>query len=719
MLEQDLIEQNILTGKSVNEYQIVKFLKSGSFGDVYLAEKNGKHYAIKLFKESYVLAEYRRNGENNRIKREIDIIKSIKSDYLISYEDDFIYNHQDTNHYCLVMEYFDGITLRDLLNQKKIMDETEVLGIFSKILLGISDLHNFNTKNLQQQDDYGIIHRDLKPENIMIDANGNIRILDFGVSKIIDYTSITATGTIMGTWAYMSPEQIGDSKHISKRSDLYSLGVILYELLTGVLPYKETNSLPELINYIVNEKPIAPRMRSLSIPNSTENIILKLIEKLPYKRFQSIENLIDSLDQNLIISTNKTYDLTPRFILRLWQEKTALEKFIGEGNSNKYVEFPANLQYTQPGLLKLIQTFGTAKQGLFKLKSSESFIKLVDPATARLAYAGYQDNKGLTQLPYAPDDMNIITPNFLNSYKKQQKYVKQVIDEQHKLGADILLSPFHYVNNTSIIPTVARNPIAEWLDLDIKLLRESIDYKNNSEELKNKEIYAGICLHAESLLDESHRNYILNTFSGINCDGYLIYADCIDNNTNQETLYHFIKTLQTLQKNTLKPVIAGRVNPIGLGLICAGITGFTSGAAQFDSFSEDLYKDTSSGFNLYERYFFPQLLSTIGIRRKEPTKLTAITNALGSCDCPYCKNKEITKIIQSSSNKLHFLYNINREVEIIKEIPPEERIEYFINRIDIAYANYQKTEGIFLPKEYSFLRRWKMVFEKLNEDQKK
>lgn len=249
-------------------------------------------------------------------------------------------------------------------------------------------------------------------------------------------------------------------------------------------------------------------------------------------------------------------------------------------------------------------------------------------------------------------------------------------------------------------------------------MRESIDYKRSTPALQHKELYAGICLHADSLASEKQRKYILNTFSAFDCDGYIVYADCINNSTSAKTLYHYIRTLQILQNSTQKPVIAGRVNCIGLGLLCAGIAGYSSGAAQFDSFYEGLYSDESEAYNLYERYYFPKLLNVIGIKKKEPSKLLDINNIVGSCECPYCKNKEINDIISSESNKMHFMYTINKEIKEIKNISQEERIPYFINRINIALENYKKLRAIFLPKEYEYLKRWKVVFEKLYEDQR-
>ncbi len=702
MNNEELVDINLLVDKYLSGYKIEHFLSSGSFGAVYLLSKDDKKYAMKLFREDYVLNEYRLHGTDNRIKREIDIIKSISHKYLISYVDDFIYEYQGAQHYCLIMEYFEGITLRKLINDNGILSEEQALDIFTKILEGIAALHNFKTSKTDEED-FGVIHRDIKPENIMIDKAGNIKVLDFGISKIIDYSSITSTGDIMGTYAYMSPEQFKDSKHLKKTSDLYSLGVILYELLTANLPYK-TKSMPALINEIINEHPIEPRIRNPKISNNTENIILKLLEKDPYKRFQNIESLLDSIRKNKIVLNTKEYDLTPRFILWLYQEKTMLERLSREQHIKPQVIFPAHLQSFRSGVLKFLNDNG--------------YKKFIDPSTPRLAYETFRNTKGLLALPYAPKELEVISPETLNTYQKRADYAKLVLDEQIKLNADILLSPFHYVHNSSIIPTVTRNLIAEWLDLDIKLLRESIDYKKNNKDLNNKELYAGICLHAESLSSKAQQEYILNTFSAFDCDGYIVYADCINNSTSTKVLYHYIKTLQMLQENTGKPVIAGRVNCIGLGLLCAGITGYSSGAAQFDSFYEGLYSDESDAYNLYERYYFPQLLNVIGIKKKEPSRLHDINQIIGSCSCPYCAGKEIKDIINSESNKLHFAYIIHNEIEDIKNLSVTERIPYFINRIEIALNNYKKLQSIFLPRDYDYLKRWKVVFEKLNEDKK-
>jgi eukaryotic-like serine/threonine-protein kinase len=679
-------------GTNIHGYQIMSFIDSGGFGSVYKATKDGTTYAIKIFREDYVLKEFKQKGANNRIQREIDIMKSVNHPYLIKYVDDFRTELASVPSYFLVMEFASGITLRQLID-KRSLTERESLFIFQQIIEGVAALHNIRG----EEEDKGIIHRDLKPENIIVDtAKKTIKILDYGISKVIDYTSITATGNVMGSPAYMSPEQITDSKHIDKRSDLYTSGVILYEMLTNHFPY-EFKSLPELVEKIKSETPIPPRVHLPFIYNKTENIILKLLEKDAYKRFPNTKVLLQSLSSSEIKISEKVSDLTPRFILRLWNEKLAMETYLKRNPDKIYIEFPANFQNQQKNLLKLV--------------SGARFEKIIDPATMRFAYPAQQDVKGLQELPYAPPKFEVITPDFLSANSKKQQYVKQVIDEQFKLGADIFVSPYHYIHNTNVPATQRKNPVAAWFDLDIKLLRESIDYKASVSAYESKKLYAGICLNGDSLLDPGHQKDLLNMFSSFDCDGYFIYVDRIDNTTNSTVLYHYIKMLKTLQQSTGKPVIAGRINSLGFGLLCEGITGFSSGTARFDSFYEGLYKDETDAYNMYERYYVPSLLGLISIDRKKPVKLKSIFDVIGPCDCFYCKGKTYLQVVESANSKLHFLENFHNEVSFIKDLPPNERKAYFMKKIERALYYYGKLSSVFKTTDYQYLTNWKTVFE--------
>jgi serine/threonine-protein kinase len=679
-----------IINQTINGYTFTEFIGAGGFGSVYKATKEGKTFAIKVFREEYILQEYK-NGRNNRIQKEIDIMKSVNHPYLIKYVDDFKGDDLNVPSFFLVMEFAEGETLQKIIKNKSLQNETHIVNIFKKILEGIKGLHQIRGID----EDKGIIHRDLKPENIIINGD-TVKILDYGISKVIDYTTLTSTGNFLGSPLYSSPEQITDSKNIDKRSDLYTLGVIFYEMLTGKVPYEFTN-LPELIDKIKNENPIPPRKYFPDITNKYENIIFKLLEKNPYQRYLGIDELIDVVSSEEV-SMVRRYDTTPRFILRLWNDGSALKEFLKDFKEILYVDFPAIHQFQQKKLLQLIQ--------------NKQFVRIIDPETVRFAYDTYTEREGLKRLPYCPENFQVITPAYLNSYKKQQDYVKLVIDEEAKLGADIFVSPYHYTHNTTVVPTYKINPVEQWFDLDIKLLKESIDYKNQVPAYATKKLYGGICIDSSSLTNTQYKNDLLNYYSAHECDGYIVYADGIDKQTTPVVLFNYIDTLLKLQRHTGRPVIAGRLCSLGLGLISLGLAGFSAGAARFESFSEELHKDAATGYNLWERYYFPQLLGTVSIEKKRPTRLNQISSILGSCQCKYCKGKSAEDVINAQNNKLHYLLAVTNEVEIIKNTI--DKHSYFLDRIDQAIASYQKLKAVYKKDEYKHLFVWKEVFENIN-----
>jgi eukaryotic-like serine/threonine-protein kinase len=679
-----------IINQTINGYTFIDFIGAGGFGSVYKATKEGETFAIKVFREEYVLQEYKSNGANNRIQREIDIMKTVNHPYLIKYVDDFKSNDLNVPSFFLVMEFAEGETLQKIIKNKGLKSETQIVNIFKNILEGIKGLHQVRGID----EDKGIIHRDLKPENIIVNGE-SVKILDYGISKVIDYTSLTSTGNFLGSPLYSSPEQITDSKNIDKRSDLYTLGIIFYEMLTKKVPYDFSN-LPELIDKIKNESPIPPRRYFPEITNKFENIIFKLLEKNPYQRYINIDELIRVFSSD-DVSFIREYDTTPRFVLRLWNDGAVLKEYLKDSNEVIHVDFPAIHQFQQNKLLQLIQ--------------SKQFIKIIDPETVRFAYDTYTEREGLKKLPYCPQNFEVITPAYLNSYKKQQEYVKLVIDEEAKLGADIFVSPYHYTHNTTVVPTYKINPVEQWFDLDIKLLKESIDYKNQVPTYASKKLYAGICINSSSLTNTQYKNDLLNYYSAHECDGYIVYADGIDKQSTPVVLFNYIDTLLKLQRFTGRPVIAGRLCSLGLGLISLGLAGFSAGAARFESFSEELHKDAQAGFNLYERYYFPELLGTVSIEKKRPTRLNQISNILGSCQCRYCKGKTPEDVINAQNNKLHYLLAVNNEVETIKNTP--DKRSYFLNRINQAISNYQKLTAVYKKDEYKHLFVWKEVFEKI------
>ena len=181
----------------------------------------------------------------------------------------------------MVMEFLYGITLKSYMKAKgEPLKIDEITCYSAQILRALSEAHRNN-----------IIHRDIKPQNIMVLENGRIKVMDFGIAKLPDAETITVTDKAVGTVYYMSPEQASGKKNIDTRSDIYSLGAMMYELATGQTPFKGETPLQVLYKHI-QEDPVPPRCINSSIPVGLEQIIMCAMSKDPAKRFQTAEEML-------------------------------------------------------------------------------------------------------------------------------------------------------------------------------------------------------------------------------------------------------------------------------------------------------------------------------------------------------------------------------------------------------------------------------------------
>lgn len=280
-----------MINKQIDGYKIISFIGKGTFGSVYKCDKNGEIYAMKIFSADHIFTEINK-GEDNRITREIEALKIVNSKNVAKYIDNGNFIDNNFNYLYVIMDYIDGLDLEEVMKDKAFSID-ESIDIFQSLLNGISAIHEAK-----------IIHRDLKPANIYLLKNGDIKILDFGLSKLIDFTSITNTGDILGTPLYMSPEQISDSKNIDYRSDFYALGVIFYKLLTNMTPYGNITSREELYYKIQGELPVSIRTYIPTIDNSIDNLITSLLEKANYKRPNTIHEILSYLEK---VGKDKSY----------------------------------------------------------------------------------------------------------------------------------------------------------------------------------------------------------------------------------------------------------------------------------------------------------------------------------------------------------------------------------------------------------------------------
>ena len=182
----------------------------------------------------------------------------------------------------LSMEFVKGITLKQLLDQDQLLPTPVALRIAKQMCAGLAAAH-----------EVGVIHRDVKPQNILIEPTGGLKIMDFGIARLTEDRGMTATGTVVGTPDYMSPEQARGAA-LDFRSDIYSTGVVLYEVFTGSLPFEGDTPLAVVLKH-VQEKPPAPQSKNPRIDPRIASIVLKCLQKNPLDRYQTVNELYEAL----------------------------------------------------------------------------------------------------------------------------------------------------------------------------------------------------------------------------------------------------------------------------------------------------------------------------------------------------------------------------------------------------------------------------------------
>jgi uncharacterized protein (TIGR02145 family) len=264
-----------MLNQQFGNYKFLSVLGEGGMAVVYLAENTllGKKVAIKVLKQEFV---HSRNIRG-RFLSEARSMEQVSHAHIISVLD--LIDAGDI--VAIIMEYVDGQSLREYLDEKGFIKDSEIQTLFAQILTALQHVHNL-----------GFIHRDVKPSNFMITKTGSIKLADFGIAKDVNNKfEMTETGTQMGTPLYMSPEQIKSTKDVDQRSDIYSLGVVLYEMVTGSYPFdKNTLSIPEIQVCILRD-PLP------STHTFWDKHIAKATAKMEDERFQSCEEWLQAMKQ--------------------------------------------------------------------------------------------------------------------------------------------------------------------------------------------------------------------------------------------------------------------------------------------------------------------------------------------------------------------------------------------------------------------------------------
>ena len=266
---------------SIGKYRIISLIGQGGMGTVYMATDpyNGRKVAIKLMSDD-LMPELR-----VRFEREARIMNELNHPNIVRLYD----WGEDNGRIYIAMEYLDGSTLAQMIDRQGNFSLDLVIAIMKPLIEAIHHIHQ-----------KGFVRNDIKPNNIILTSTGRVCLVDFGITRPANWRQdqssmfVTHTGIIIGTPQFMAPEQFRDNYTADERSDIYSLGVILYKMLSGVYPF-DGKSLPQIM-YAQSEQDPAPPSSYVPLPSAIDEVTLKCLEKDPDKRFQSVAELGEALD---------------------------------------------------------------------------------------------------------------------------------------------------------------------------------------------------------------------------------------------------------------------------------------------------------------------------------------------------------------------------------------------------------------------------------------
>lgn len=262
-------------------YQVIERIGGGGMALVYRAHDIllNRNVAIKVLRNQFVHDE----EFIRRFRREAQSAASLSHPNVVSIYD---VGQEDDVHY-IVMEYVEGKNLNEIIKERAPLQVDESVRIASQICDALDHAH-------QNQ----IIHRDIKPHNILIGRNGRVKVTDFGIARAVTSTTITQTGSVVGSVHYFSPEH-AKGVTTGEKSDLYSLGIVLYQMLTGVLPFLGESPISVALKHLQEEFE-EPRLLNPLIPQSVENVILRSMRKNPEERYQSAKQMLQDLETCLL-----------------------------------------------------------------------------------------------------------------------------------------------------------------------------------------------------------------------------------------------------------------------------------------------------------------------------------------------------------------------------------------------------------------------------------
>ena len=396
----------IVKGQKINDrYQVIRSIGEGGMANVYLAYDTilDRNVAVKVLRGDLATDE----KFVRRFQREAMSASALSHPNIVEMYD----VGEDDGNYFIVMEYIDGKTLKNLIKKRGALTVAEVVDIMLQLTSAISCAH----------DSY-IIHRDIKPQNVMILDDGRVKITDFGIAIASNASELTQTNSVMGSVHYLPPEQANGAGATAK-SDIYSLGILMFELLTGKLPFKGENAVEIALKQMKEQIPSVCAINP-EIPQSIENVILKACAKNPKNRYANVKDMYNdiktALDEDRINEKKQTYKFSEDDL-----DETKKIESLSEVKKNKKKETKEEDSTEKKMNLALIITSGVA--GLLVLLSVIFFfvVPAMGPKDVKIPdVTGLTVEKAEEKLLNAGLEINVKTKEESSEDVKEGRVVK-------------------------------------------------------------------------------------------------------------------------------------------------------------------------------------------------------------------------------------------------------------------------------------------------------
>ncbi|MBN2738103.1 MAG: serine/threonine protein kinase [Spirochaetales bacterium] len=404
----------------IGKYRVLGKIGEGGMGKIFKAQHPTLNRTIIIKQLSFT----KNKSLTQRFKREAKIMIDLRNENIVQVYDHF----REGNSYYIAMEFVDGTSLEKLITSKSKICPTVALLILKEICKGLKHAH-----------DKGIVHRDIKPDNVLISKSGEVKLVDFGIATAQEDNEedLTKTGAIMGTPAYMSPEQLTSTKHVDHRSDIYSIGVLFYKMVTGEKPFS-SNFTAEAIHNITKGIYTRPEKLNPQVPGIFRKIIHKTMNHKVGKRYKDLRYLINLLDKftyryktqqeinNAIkdYTTKKESDMLPICTLPVKPKTNLFLRIISIAAGIFLVYMFGFFMYNQGYYYEI---FGSYQWGVFsaRIQLPEKYYKDLDQVFSQVVIKSVTDSAAKpVKLPVSPyNDLFFWSNNEINKAKYKIKHL--------------------------------------------------------------------------------------------------------------------------------------------------------------------------------------------------------------------------------------------------------------------------------------------------------